>query len=117
MRENNKAPSLQLSPFQKTEVSGPVEDDVVQQLDAEDCPRSLKLGGNGDVVGRWFETSAGVVVGDDDPRGAIRKRIGEDFARMNRTAVNEANRNDADVQNFVRPVDRGAEKCSCFRSA
>jgi hypothetical protein len=31
--------SLQRSSFQKTEVSGPVENDVVQQLDAHDFTR------------------------------------------------------------------------------
>ena len=43
-------PSLQPSVFKKTEVSGPVEDDVVQQLDANDCARSLELGGDVDVA-------------------------------------------------------------------
>ena len=32
----------------------------------------------------------------------------EDFSRVDRTPVNQAYRHDSDVENFVRPVDRGA---------
>ena len=42
--------SLQPSGFQKTEVSGPVEDDVVQQLDTYDFTRRFELGGDVDVA-------------------------------------------------------------------
>jgi hypothetical protein len=46
--------SLQLSAFQKTEVPGPVEDDVIQQVNAHDGARGLELGGDGDVAWRRF---------------------------------------------------------------
>ena len=51
-----------------------------------------------------------MIVGDDDAGGAISNGVGKDFARMNRAAVNQADGNDADVQDLVRAVDRGAEE-------
>ena len=101
-------PSLQLSGFQETEVSSPVEDDVVKQLDAYNFTRRFELGGDVDVALRRFNTTAGVIVGNDDSRSTVGQCIREDFARMNRTPVNQANRNDADVQDFIRAVDAGA---------
>ena len=101
---------LQPSGFQKTEVFVPVEDDVVQQFDADDCARRLELGGDVDVAGRRFDAAAGMIVGHDDRRSPVGHRIGEDFARMNRAAVEQADGNDADVQDFVGAVDAGAEE-------
>ncbi len=46
--------SLQPSSFQETEVSSPVEDDVVQQFDAYDFTRRLELCGDVDVALRRF---------------------------------------------------------------
>ncbi len=93
---------------------------MVQQLDAYDFTRRFELGGDVDVAWRRFKAAAGMVVGDDDCRGAVGQRIGEDFARMNRAAVNQANRNDADVQDLVCAVDawrRGNAPASGRRSA
>ena len=83
--------ALQLSVFQKTEVSSPVEDDVVQQLDAYDFTSRFELGGDVDVAWRWLKAAAGVVVGHDDGGGAVAEGIGEDFAWMHGAAVNQAN--------------------------
>ena len=99
---------LQLCVLQKAKVSSPVEDDVVQQLDAYDFARRFELGGDVDVALRRFNTTAGVIVGNDDSRSTVGQCIRKDFARMNRAPVNQANRNDADVQDFVRAVDAGA---------
>jgi len=78
-----------LSVLQKAKVSSSVEDDVVQQLDADDFTRRFELGGDVDVALRRFNTSAGVIVGNDDSRGPVGQRIREDFARMNRAPVNQ----------------------------
>ena len=81
---------------------------MVQQLDAYDLTSRFELGGDVDVALRRFNTTAGVIVGDNNSRSTVGQRIREDFARMNRTPVKQANRNDADVQDFVRAVDAGA---------
>jgi hypothetical protein len=65
------------------------------------------LGAPSDMQGMIFLTTTGVIVGDDDSRSSVGQRIREDFARMNRTPVNKANRNDANVQDFIRPIDAG----------
>ncbi len=49
-----------------------------------------------------------MIVGNDDRRSAVGQRIGEYLARMHRTAVDQANRNDANVEDFIRAVDAGA---------
>src|SRR5437867_811211 len=51
-----------------------------------------------------------MVVSDDDCRGAVGKCIGEDFAWMNRSAVNQTHRDDADIQNLVGTIDGGTQK-------
>jgi hypothetical protein len=80
---------------------------VVQELDADNFACGSELCGDLDVAWRRFESAAGVIVGNDDCRSPVGKRIREDFARMNRTPVNQANRNDADVQDFIGAVDAG----------
>ena len=74
----------------------------------EPPPFGTDLGGDVDVALRRFNTTAGVIVGDDDSRSTVGQRIREDFARMNRAPVYQANRNDADVQDFIRAIDAGA---------
>ena len=51
-----------------------------------------------------------MVVRYDDAGGSVSHGIGKDFARMNRAAVNQTNRDDPDIQNLVRTVDGGAQK-------
>ena len=83
---------------------------MVQQLDAYDFTSRFELGGDVDVALRRFNAAAGMIVGDDDSRSSVGKCIREDFAWMHGAAVNQANRDHADVQNLVRTVDAGAEE-------
>ena len=51
-----------------------------------------------------------MIVRHDDGRSAVRQCLREHFAWMNRTAVDQTNRHDADVQDFIRSINCGAEK-------
>ena len=42
--------ALQFAFFQKAEVSGPVEDDVIEQFKTENCCRCLELSSDGEVA-------------------------------------------------------------------
>ena len=79
---------LQLSFFQKAKVSRAVEDDVVEQLDAYDFTSRFELGGDLDVIGRWFKAAAGVIVGHDEGRCGCLKGDAEDDTRVDRRPVN-----------------------------
>ena len=46
--------ALQRPRLQEAEVARPVEDDVVEQVDADDGSSGLELCGDVDVVGRWI---------------------------------------------------------------
>lgn len=45
-----------------------------------------------------------MVVGDDDAGGAVRHGVGEDLARMDGAAINEADGDDSDVDDLVRAL-------------
>jgi len=83
---------------------------VIEHINADDLTRSLELGGDGGVAGRGCKSARRMVVRDNDAGGAVGNRIRKNLERMNGTSVNQANRNDTDVQDFVRPIDGGAEK-------
>jgi hypothetical protein len=60
---------------------------VIQQFDAYDFTRRFELGGDVDVALRWFNTTAGVIVRDNDSRspvgqcileGNVLERLGHD---------------------------------------
>src|ERR1017187_5296048 len=51
-----------------------------------------------------------MVVRNNDAGGTVGNGVSKNFARMNWAAVNQTNRNDTDVQNLVRTVDRGADE-------
>ena len=73
---------LELAGFEETKISHAVEDDVVQQLDADDCSCSLELAGDRNVACRWFESAAGRVMRYNDARRTVGHRIREDFPWM-----------------------------------
>jgi len=52
----------QLPRFEKAVAACPVKDDVVEQINAENHPRSLQLRGDIDVARRWFESAAGMIM-------------------------------------------------------
>lgn len=70
--------SLQPPGFQETEVSASVEDDMAQQFDADDFTRCFELGGDVDIALGRFDTTAGVIVGNDDRRSPVGQCIRKD---------------------------------------
>ena len=51
-----------------------------------------------------------MIVGDDDAAGAVGHGVGEDFARVHRAFVRQADGDDAYIDNLMRAVERGAEE-------
>jgi len=51
-----------------------------------------------------------MVVRHNDGRGAIRQGIGENFPRMHRRPIDQPDGHDPDIQDFICPVDAGAEE-------
>src|SRR5437773_11345727 len=105
---------LQLSVLQKAEISAAVDNDVIEKLYADAFSGGLELAGYVCVAKRWFQASGRMVVRHNDAGGAVGHGIGEDFARMNRTAVNETDGNHAHVQHFVGAIDGGAKEMLLF---
>ena len=85
------------SRLQKAEVTDSIENDVVEQFDADNLPGPLQLLRGLDVGWRWFEASCWVVVRDDDAGGALSHGIGKHFSRVNRAAVDQADGDHPDV--------------------
>ena len=102
--------NLEISFLQKTVIVLPIKDDVIEKPDAKNLSGLLDLLRGIYVCRRGFKTSSRVVVRHDDTRSAVRQRISEDFTRMNWAAVDQPNGHDPDIENFVGPVDGGAEK-------
>jgi hypothetical protein len=57
-----EAGGLQLPSFQEAEIVRPVENDVVEQIDANYRTSGFELCGDPYIAGRRFEAAAGVVV-------------------------------------------------------
>ena len=53
-------------------------------------------------------------MGDDDARSTVGDGVGKDFAGMDGAAVNEADGNNPDVEDFVGTVDCGAKEMLLF---
>jgi len=96
--------------FQKTKVIRPVENDMVQEFDPYDLSGGFELCSDLNVAGRRFHASGRMVVGDDDGAGSIGQCVSVDLSRMYGTAIDEADRHHSDIQNLVRPVDRGTQE-------
>lgn len=91
-----------------------VEDDVVEEAEAQDFCGFFELVCNVAVFGAWFEFSVGVVVGDDYGGGSFCYDVGEDFPRVDVAFVDQADADDPDVHYLVRAVDGDAQKVFLF---
>lgn len=60
---------------------------IMPCLDMQDGGKEGAHLGDGDVAGRWFESPAGVIVGDNDGGGAVGQGVGEDFVGMHGAAA------------------------------
>lgn len=66
------------------------EDDVVQDLDADDAAGFDELAGGLEVFGGGGGVARGMVVGDDDGRGGHADGLAEDFAGVGEAGVEDA---------------------------
>ena len=60
---------------------------MIEEVYPHDFSGGFQLAGYLDIAGRWFQSTAGMVVGNDHGGGAVGKRIGKDFAGMNGASV------------------------------
>ncbi len=83
---------------------------MIKYANAEN-PRSLyKLVLRLQINFAWLEITRRMVVSKDDGSGAIGDHVGVDIARMNKTAIQEANCDDAFLDYFVSAVKRNADE-------
>ena len=67
-----------------------IEDDVIEELDAEEFSDSLQPAGYVDVFFAGGERAGRMVVGNNDGTGAVGNGIGEYFARVHLRLVGDA---------------------------
>ena len=91
-----------------------VEDDVVEEAEAQDFCGFFELVCDVAVFGAGFQLSVGVVVGNDDGGGSFGYDVGEDFPRVNVAFVDQADADDPDVHYLVCAVDGNAQKVLLF---
>jgi len=92
--------------LEEAEIAGGVENDVVEEGNAEDFAGLLDLAGDINIRGRGVEAALGVVVGQDEAGGAVGQDFGKNFARVDRGTVQESHGDDADVQDLVGAIAR-----------
>ena len=63
--------ALQRSGFQEAEISRPVEDDVVEQVDADNGSGCFELCSDVDVALGWLQAAAWMIMSDDDGGGTV----------------------------------------------
>src|SRR3989304_2034798 len=96
--------------FKKTVITATIEDDVIQERNTHNRPRSLELTGYFNIGRGRFKAAAGVIMRHDNRRGSIQKDIRKYLSRVDRRFINQAYGYNPDIQDFVRPIDAGANK-------
>ena len=96
--------------LEEAEIAGGVENDVVEEGNAEDFAGLLDLASDINIRGRGVEAALGVVVGQDEAGGAVGQDFGKHFARVDRGTVQESHGDDADVQDLVGAIDGDGEE-------
>ena len=80
MREHCTLTKSEMSGFEEAKTLVAIEDDVVQQSNAEDITSCLHLRGDLHISGARFRAGCRLVVGHDHGGGAICQRVGEQCA-------------------------------------
>lgn len=96
--------------FEKTEIRITVEDDVVEQRDADDFRRFYERLRRFDIFSARRTSARRVIVAYDHRRCVFDERFRKDFARMDDRSVNRADAYDAYPYDFVAAVERYAQK-------
>src|SRR5438093_1444596 len=84
------------------------EDDVVEELNAEESAALVEAEGDAAVFGAGAGVAAGVVVDDDDGGGAGDDGVFEHLARVDEAAVKDADGDDAGLHHAVLGVEQEA---------
>ena len=103
--------------LQKAEVGGGIEDDVIEEVDADDFPGILDPGRNVRVGPGGLDAAFGVVVGQDDAVGAVGDGVREDLAGVDWGAVERPMDTTRTFRTSLAPLMVMQRKCSCLRSA
>ena len=77
---------------------------MVENLDAKQLTCLLKSSREGKVFRTWFKGPGRVVVSDDDRRGPVPDRVGEDLTRMDLVRIEQTDRYDAGFDDLVGAV-------------
>jgi len=90
---------------------------MVEQFDAQQHAGLLETPGDADILRARRELAAGVVVRDDDARGAVRDGVGEDLPGVDERLVEGTDGDDALFDKVRRPVEGQDEKILLLFSA
>ena len=96
--------------FEKTEIRITVEDDVIEQRDADDFRRFYERLRRFDIFSARRTSARRVIVAYDHRRSVFDERFRKDFARVDNRSVNRADAYDAYPYDFVAAVERYAQK-------
>ena len=92
--------------FEKTEIRITVEDDVIEQRDADDFRRVYERLRRFDIFSARRTSARRVIVAHDHRCGVFDERFGKDFTRMDDRSVDRADAYDAYLYDFVSSVER-----------
>lgn len=96
--------------FEKTEIRITVEDDVVEQRDADDFRRFYERLRRFDIFSARCAAARRMIVAYDHRRCIFDERFRKDFARMNDRSIDRADTYDAYLYDFVSAVERYAQE-------
>lgn len=95
----------QLTLFSERSVGGGSENEVVENVDAEQLARVVELERNGEILGGGSGIAGGVIVGEHDGGGEVADRGFENLAWMDEGAGEGADGDDLAVDKLVAGVE------------
>ena len=96
--------------FEKAEIRISVQNDVIEQGNADDLRRVYERLRRFDIFSARRTGARRVIVAHDYRRGVFDERFGKNFARMDDRSVNRTDAYDAYLYDFVSAVERYAQK-------
>ena len=96
--------------FEKTEIRITVEDDVIEQRDADDFRRFYERLRRFDIFSARCAAARRMIVAYDHRRCIFDERFRKDFARMDDRSIDRTDAYDAYLYDFVSAVERYAQK-------
>ena len=87
---------------------------MIKKINPENGAGGFQLIGDANVALRWFESAAGMVMSDNHGGSPIGNRVCINFSWMNRCPVDQTDRDDTNIENFIGTVNRGTQKMFLF---